>query len=74
MKKVEREKKQKLKDEGKWLTPAQLKKKRAEDAKRADLIARGIIKEGEDEEEDDGKKKSNMVKRNKNKEKRNKPQ
>lgn len=74
MKKAERDKKQKLKDEGKWLTPAQLKKKRAEDAKRADLIARGIIKEGEDEEEDDGKKKSNMVKRNKNKDKRNKPQ
>lgn len=63
-----------MKDEGKWLTPAQLKKKRAEDEKRADLIARGIIKEGEDEEEDDGKKKSNMVKRNKNKDKRNKPQ
>jgi hypothetical protein len=42
-----------LKDEGKWLTPAQLKKKRQRDEKRADLIARGIIKEGEEEEEED---------------------
>lgn len=51
-KQVERDRVQKLKDEGKWLTPAQLKKKRALEAKRADLIARGIIKEGEDEEDD----------------------
>lgn len=51
-KQVERDRVQKLKDEGKWLTPAQLKKKRALEAKRADLIAQGIIKEGEDEEDD----------------------
>lgn len=51
-KQVERDRVQKLKDEGKWLTPAQLKKKRALEAKRAELIAQGIIKEGEDEEDD----------------------
>jgi hypothetical protein len=32
-----------LKEEGKWLTPAQLKKQRERDAKRAELIAAGII-------------------------------
>ena len=42
-----------MKAEGKWLTPAQLKKKRAQEAKRAELIAQGIIKEGEDEEADE---------------------
>ena len=53
-----------MKDEGKWLSKAELKKKRQRDEKRADLIARGIIKEGEDEEEDDQpKKQSNMIKR-----------
>lgn len=61
-----------MKDEGKWLTPAQLKKKRAQEAKRAELIAQGIIKEGEDEEDDGqaNKKQSNMTKKKK-KEKRN---
>jgi len=49
------------------MTKKQLAKKKAQDAKRAELIAQGIIKEGEDEDEEKPVKKSQIVKRNKNK-------
>ena len=57
------------------MTKKQLEKQRAQDKKRQELIAEGkIIETDEVEGEDDNKKQSGMIKRNKNKEKRVKPE
>ena len=60
-----------MKDAGKYLTKAELKKKKAMDAKRADLIAAGVIQaEDAAEDEAEGKKASSVLKRPKNKDKK----
>lgn len=61
-------------DEGKWLSKAELKKKQARDAKRAELIAAGRIRPEDlsDDDDEDSKPKTNMVKRDKKKSKKNK--
>ena len=57
---------QKKKDEGTWMSKKDLVKKRAMEAKRAELIAAGVIKAEDLEGEDDGKaKKASHVHKNK---------
>ena len=60
-----------MKDEGTYLTKAQLKKKKIMEARRAEMIANGTIKAEDLEEDEDGKpKKSAVVKNQKKKDKK----
>ena len=66
-KKEKRDVIQALKDKGQWMTKKELAKKKAQDLKRAELIAQGIVFDDEDDEDDKPKKKSQVVKRSKGK-------
>ena len=60
-----------MKDEGTYLTKAQLKKKKIMEARRAEMIANGTIKAEDLDDDEDGKpKKSAVVKNQKKKEKK----
>ena len=69
-KKEKRDAVQKLKDAGTWLSKKELGKKRAMEAKRADLIAQGIIKETDEQDGDKPMKASQMIRKNKNKDRK----
>ena len=60
-----------MKDKGEYMTKAQLKKKRAAEARRAELIANGTIKPGDVDDDEDEQPKTSVIKntRKKNKNK-----